>query len=302
MKRMYISCLSDTNLRDSLHCQMTILTFKNVSEMQCHPLAISCWKLCVTCCSVFMMFFLSFNLHNFIWNYGLNGIVSLNKQCTVRGDFIMYLQWNTDYIPPCDSVNLWSFICVMSTVKFGNPCCTVWQNICNVPTVLLGFFWQKIIRYQKIIHYQSSLWLFSIRKSHLDYSPHSFRSLSCASHPHSPCCISRVSLVSAITLPCLSRSIINRNHRAKSLAFIIHNHPAISLVVDHYPQSRCHVSRVSLLSTITLPCLASDYSPQRFPGAFIAIMIQSHPAMSLQFNTTTRPLMSDMYATSFCIT
>ena len=87
----------------------------------------------------------------------------------------------------------------------------------------------------------------------LDYSQHSFRHLSCASHPHSLCCISRVSLVSAITLPCLSRLIINRHHRAKSLAFIIHNHPAISLAVDHYPQSRYHVSRVSLLSTITLP-------------------------------------------------
>jgi len=77
----------------------------------------------------------------------------------------------------------------------------------------------------------------------LDYSPHSFRHLSFASHPHSPC-ISRISLVSAITLPCLSRLIITRNHRAKSLAFVIRNHPAISLAVDHHPQSPCHMSRV----------------------------------------------------------
>jgi len=89
----------------------------------------------------------------------------------------------------------------------------------------------------------------------LDYSPHSFSHLSFASHPHSPCYISRVSLVSAITLPCLSRFIINRNHRAKSLAFIIRYHPAISLAVDHYPQSRFHVSRVSLLTAITVPNL-----------------------------------------------
>lgn len=156
---MYISCLSYANLRDCLHCQMTILTFKKLSEMQCHPLKISCWKLCVTCCFVFKMYFLSFTLHNFIWNYGLNVIVSLNKLCTVRRDFVMYLLWNTDYMPPCDSVNLWSFVCVMSTVKFGNPCCTVWQNLRNVPTVLLGLSWQNII------HYQSSLWLLSIRKS-----------------------------------------------------------------------------------------------------------------------------------------
>jgi hypothetical protein len=33
----------------------------------------------------------------------------------------------------------------------------------------------------------------------------------------------------------------------------IRNHHAISLAVDHYPQSRCHVSRILLLSTITLP-------------------------------------------------
>jgi len=87
----------------------------------------------------------------------------------------------------------------------------------------------------------------------LDYSPRSFRHLSFASHPHSNCCTSRVSIVSAITLPCLSHLITNRNHRAKSLAFIIRHHPSISLAVDHYPQSRRHVSRVSLLFTITLP-------------------------------------------------
>jgi len=83
----------------------------------------------------------------------------------------------------------------------------------------------------------------------LDYSPHSFRHHSFATHPHSPC-ISRVSLVSAVALPCLSRLIINRNHRAKSLAFIIRNHPAISLAVDHHQQSRRHVSRFSILYTM----------------------------------------------------
>jgi len=41
-KRKYIRCLFYANLRDSLHCQTTILTFKNLSEMQCHPLTISC--------------------------------------------------------------------------------------------------------------------------------------------------------------------------------------------------------------------------------------------------------------------
>ena len=136
----------------------------------------------------------------------------------------------------------------------------------------------------------------------LEYSPHSFRHLSCASHSHWPCCISRVSLVSAITLPCLSRLIFDGNHRAKSLAFIISSHPALSLAVDHYPQSRCHVSRVSLLSTITLICLASDYCPQQFSGFSMAIIIHSHPAISLQFNRTTLPLASDTYATSFCMT
>lgn len=127
--------------------------------MQCYPPTISCWKLCVTCCNVFMMFFLSFTLHSFIWNYGLNVIVSLNKQCTVRWDFIMFLPWNTDYMPPCTSENLWSIICAMRTVKFGNPWYTLWQNIRNVPTGLLSFSWQKIR------HYQSSLRLLSIRKT-----------------------------------------------------------------------------------------------------------------------------------------
>jgi hypothetical protein len=137
-----------------------------------------------------MMFFLSFTLRNFIWNYGLNVIVSLNKQCTVRWDFIMYLKWNTDYMPTCASENSWSFICAMSTVKFGNPCCTVWQNICNVPTVLLGF------SRQKIRHYQSSLWLLLIRTSLLTIARiHSRISLLLLIHIRLVV-ISRVSLVS----------------------------------------------------------------------------------------------------------
>jgi hypothetical protein len=100
---------------------------------------------------------------------------------------------------------------------------------------------------------------------YLDYSSHSFRHLSFASHPHSPC-ISRISLVSAITLPCLSRFIITRNHRARSLAFIyypqiilpylsrlitIHNHPAICLAYNYCPR----------FSGVTLPCLCNLTQP-----------------------------------------
>ena len=118
----------------------------------------------------------------------------------------------------------------------------------------------------------------------LEYSPHSFRHLSCASHSHWPCCISRVSLVSAITLPCLSRLIFDGNHRAKSLAFIISSHPALSLAVDHYPQSRFHVSRVSLLTAITVPNRYRLLSAITLPYLSRLIIIRNHAAMSLAFH------------------